>query len=46
MHHMDFAFGFFSYLIDWFGFSSSTESYGLTVVDGNNIGTVTIQGHS
>jgi hypothetical protein len=21
MHHMEFAFGFFSYLVDWFGFS-------------------------
>jgi hypothetical protein len=41
MHHMELAFGFFSYLIDWFGFSSSTERSGLT---GDNIGTVPIQG--
>ena len=46
MHHIYFAFGFFSYLIDWLGFSSSTESSGLAVVNGDNIGTVPIQGHS
>jgi len=42
MHHFDFAFGFFSYLIDWFGFSGSMEGSDLT----SNIGTVPIQGKS
>lgn len=42
MNRMDFAFGFFAYLIDWFGFNGSTEA----VANGNNIGTVPIQGKS
>ena len=29
MHHMEFSFGFFAYLIDWFGLSGgSSVNYG------------------